>query len=178
MKSLPLLVGLLLFITGCATGPRGLPPSAGINNFDRVNDGLYRGAQPDSPGMEGLKRRGIKAIINLRMTGDVSVAEEVEARDFGMTYTNVPMRGLGRPTDEQVTKALLIIETFPAPVFIHCKYGCDRTGTIIACYRIQHDGWTSKAALSEARQHGMSFWEFEMRNYVREFAKSRKPKAK
>ena len=125
MKSLPLLVGLLLFITGCATGPRGLPPSAGINNFDRVNDGLYRGAQPDSPGMEGLKRRGIKAIINLRMTGDVSVAEEVEARDFGMTYTNVPMRGLGRPTDEQVTKALLIMTDpyarFSTLVTANCK---------------------------------------------------------
>jgi protein tyrosine/serine phosphatase len=103
------------------------------------------------------------------MTNDVWLAEEGEACAYGMIYTNVPMRGLGRPTDEQVAKVLSIIETFPSPVFIHCKHGCDRTGTIIACYRIKHDQWTSKQALSEASQYGMSRWEVGMKNYVGDF---------
>ncbi len=110
------------------------------------------------------------------MTNDVWVAEEAEARANGITYTNVPMRGLGRPADQQVTKVLSIIESFPSPVFIHCEHGCDRTGTIIACYRIKHDHWTSKRALSEAIQHGMSRWEIGMKKYVVAFEESCKSK--
>lgn len=171
-SSLPSLA-LLIFIVGCATGPRGFPPAEGISNFDKVNNSLYRGGQPNSLGIESLKRVGIKTIVNLRMTNDVRITEEAEALSNGIIYTNVPMRGLGRPTDKQVAKVLSIIETFPSPVFIHCEHGCDRTGTIIACYRIKHDQWTSKQALIEARQYGMSKWEFGMKSYVVDFEKPR-----
>jgi len=163
---------LLFVLAGCATVPRGFPPIEGITNFDRVNDDLYRGAQPNNYGIKSLKRLGIKTIVNLRMANDVWLAEEAEARAAGITYTNVPMNGLSRPTNEQVTKVLSIIATFPSPVFIHCQHGCDRTGTIIACYRIKHDKWSSASALWEAEQYGMSRWEFGMRDYVADFAKN------
>jgi protein tyrosine/serine phosphatase len=171
VKNSSLSLALLLFTCGCVTGPRGFPPTAGISNFDRVSDDLYRGGQPNDVGIESLKRAGIKTIVNLRMTNDVRVTEEAETRANGIIYTNVPMRGLGRPTDEQVATVLSIIETFPSPVFIHCEHGRDRTGTIIACYRIKHDQWTSKQALSEASQYGLSKWEIGMINYVVEFGK-------
>ena len=167
---------MAFLIAGCATGPRGFPPRDGITNLDRVNDGLYRGAQPNGLGIASLNRLGVKTIVNLRMTNEAWVAEEAEARKHGLTYTNVPMKGFGCPTDEQVIKVLSIIENFPSPVFIHCQHGCDRTGTIIACYRIKHDGWTSGQALHEARQYGMSGWELGMKNYVISFGKSRKAK--
>ena len=178
MKLSLLSLALLFCIAGCATGPRGFPPTEGIANLDRVNDGLYRGAQPNDLGLKSLSRLGIKTIVNLRMTNDVWVAEAAEASTNGITYTHVPMRGFGRPTDEQVTKVLSIIETSSSPVFIHCQHGCDRTGTIIACYRIKHDGWTSQQALSEASLYGMSNWEIGMKNYVREFEKTHKAKSK
>jgi len=172
VKSSLLSLGLLFFVVNCATGPRGFPPTGGIDNYDRVNDSLYRGGQPNNLGIESLKQVGIKTIVNLRMTNDVWVAEESAARANGINYTNVPMSGLARPTDEQVAKVLSIIETFPSPVFIHCRRGCDRTGTIIACYRIKHDQWTSKQALSEAGQYGMSRWAVGMKNYVVDFEKA------
>jgi tyrosine-protein phosphatase SIW14 len=176
VKSLLLSLALLLQLVGCATGPRGLPPVEGISNFHRVNDDLFRGGQPSHLGLEHLKRVGIKTIINLRMPEDRWVAEEAEARAQGINYTNVPMRGWGRPTDEQVAKALSLIETSPSPVFIHCKRGCDRTGTVIACYRIKHDLWTGRQALSEAGQRGMSKWEFGMKNFVLDFDRLHKDK--
>ena len=168
--SLPSLA-LLIFIVGCVTEPRGFPPAEGISNFDKVNDSLYRGGQPNRLGIESLKRVGIKTIINLRMTNDVRISEGAEALANGIIYTNVPMKGLSRPTDKQVAKVLSIIETFPSPVFIHCEHGCDRTGAIIACYRIKHDQWTSEQALIEARQYGMSKWEIGMKSYVVDFEK-------
>ncbi|PYJ97840.1 MAG: hypothetical protein DME23_13550 [Verrucomicrobia bacterium] len=67
---------------------------AGITNFARVNDRLYRGAQPNADGIKSLARLGVRTIINLRMTNDVWSAEEAKARDVGITYTNVPMSGI------------------------------------------------------------------------------------
>ena len=146
----------------------------GITNLARVNNCLYRGAQPNRDGIKSLARLGVRTIINLRMTNDVWFAEEAEARAMGITYTNVPMSGIGRPTDEQVAKVLLIFETSTAPVFVHCQHGADRTGTIIACYRIRHDKWPSKQALREAKEYGMSPLEIGMKHYVVDFGKSHK----
>jgi protein tyrosine/serine phosphatase len=53
---------------------------------------------------------------------------------------------------------------------VHCWRGKDRTGTIIACYRIQHDGWSSRQALKEAEQRGLSHAEFGMRSFILKFS--------
>jgi protein tyrosine/serine phosphatase len=167
---LELLVVLLLAAGNLAdAGQRGLPPSEGIVNFGKVNDRLYRGAQPDAEGIKHLKNLGIKTILNLRLTNEVWKAEEAEAAANGITYTNVPMMGFGRPAPEQVAQALALIETLPSPVFVHCQFGCDRTGTIIACYRIKHDHWSGESALEEARHYGISIFAWGMKKYIAEF---------
>jgi tyrosine-protein phosphatase SIW14 len=168
----PLLLLGLAALGGCATGPRGYPPHDGIANFDRVHDHLYRGGQPTDLGVKTLGRLGIRTVINLRMGDDVWPAEEAEVQAAGMVYTNIPMSGCRRPSAAQVAKVLRLIETSPAPVFVHCKHGCDRTGTIVACYRVQHDQWTSREALREARQYGMSRWMIGMKHCVKDFARS------
>jgi protein tyrosine/serine phosphatase len=170
---LELFVVLLLAAANLAgAGQRGLPPSEGIANFGKVNDKLYRGAQPDAAGITNLARLGVKTILNLRMTKDVWKAEAAAAAANGITCTNVPMKGLGRPTDAQVTNLLALIETLPAPVFIHCEHGCDRTGTIIACYRIRHDQWSSESALQEAAKYGLSKLERGMKKYILDYGKA------
>ncbi len=162
-------VCLLLVVALSAAGERGVPPTEGIHNFGKINDSLYRGAQPDAAAIKSLARLGIKSIINLRMTNDVWSAEAAEASANGITYTNVPLRGRGRPTDTQVATLLSLIQNLPAPVFVHCKAGCDRTGTIIACYRIHRHGWSNNAALQEAWKYGLSIWEWGMIKCIREF---------
>jgi protein tyrosine/serine phosphatase len=51
-------------------------------------------------------------------------------------------------------------------VFVHCRRGVDRTGTIVACYRIAHDHWENRKALAEAEANGMSWTEIAMKYYV------------
>jgi len=164
-------------ITVCFAGERGVPASCGVLNFGRVDDSVYRGGQPDEVGLEGLKQLGIKTIINLRMANDAFKTEAELARNHSMVYTNVPMTGIGRPSDEQINLVLSLIKTLPSPVFIHCQHGCDRTGTVIACYRIKHDAWSANSALQEAKRYGLSFFERGMRAYVLDFAKAIKPDA-
>ena len=151
-----------------------MPATYNIVNFGRVNERFYRGAQPDEAGIASLKALGIKTIINLRMADDVFKAELALVEKNSMVYTNVPMNGIGRPTDQQIHHILTLIETLPSPVFIHCQHGCDRTGTVVACYRIRHDGWSAITALQEAKTYGLSFFERGMRSYIFDFARSGK----
>jgi protein tyrosine/serine phosphatase len=77
------------------------------------------------------------------------------------------MAGLGRPTPQQISRVMAVIDHQENwPVFVHCKRGADRTGTIVALYRISHDHWTADQAVFEAKRHGLSRFAFRMRDYI------------
>lgn len=155
---------------------RGVPASHGIVNFGKVNEHLYRGAQPDADGIANLKKLGVALIINLRTSNEMRETERAEAASNSLLYTNIPLKGMSRPSDRDITRILSAIETAPGPVFVHCEHGCDRTGTVIACYRIKHDGWDARAAFQEANHYGMSDLERGMRSYVADFARQSEKK--
>lgn len=152
-------------------GERGVPGIEGIRNFGKVDEKLFRGAAPGETGVARLKELGAKSIIDLRQPSEVKKQEKAAAVANGLVYTNVPLHGLGAPRDEQVKTILGLIDTLPSPVFIHCVYGCDRTGTMVACYRIARDKWSNEDALAEAKRYGLSSLERGMKNYIRDFGK-------
>ena len=163
-------VGLLSTYPVWDVGARGLPAQEGIGNFGKISENLYRGAQPDVEGMKSLKKLGVKLIVNLRMPDDAWKEEAAAAQANGILYTNFPMHGMGTPNPEQIKQLLGLFESFSGPIFVHCRFGCDRTGTIVACYRIAHDHWSNALALREAKRYGISRWEILMRRFVRNFA--------
>jgi uncharacterized protein (TIGR01244 family) len=145
-----------------------------LPNFHRVSEKLYRGAQPKAGGFRQLSQLGIKTIVSLRADDDRSRIEEQEARAAGLSYFNVPFKRLGRPTDEQVDRVRALVNAPEnQPVFVHCQYGADRTGTIIALYRIEHDGWTIDQARAEASRYGMKWWQRGMRDYISDYYRRR-----
>lgn len=143
-----------------------------LPNFHKVSDQLYRGAQPMDAGFKKLSELGIKTVVNLRGEDELSHAEKKAVESAGLKYFTVPMPGLSAPSDEQVASVLAIIDDpNNQPVFIHCKRGADRTGTIGAIYRISRHGWTADKAITEARRYGMSWAEFGMRSYISNYYK-------
>jgi protein tyrosine/serine phosphatase len=146
-----------------------------LPNFHRVSDHLFRGAQPSNAGIKKLSELGIKTIVNLRGTDELTTAQQKEAEAAGLRYFNIPMPGLSAPSDDQVARVMAIIDDPDNhPVFIHCKRGSDRTGTIAAVYRISHEEWTSDRAIAEAKRYGMSWAEFGMRSYIENYYKQSK----
>ena len=145
-------------------------PYPELPKFQQVTDRLYRGGQPRDGGLRRLRELGIDTILNLRGTSKTTRAEEAKARALGFNYFNVPLPNWGRPQDGRVRRALLIIA---APqngrVFVHCKDGVDRTGTIVALHRVTHQGWKTSDAMTEAEGLGMRKIQVWMRDYANEY---------
>lgn len=145
-------------------------PAAHVRNFAKVDQHVYRGGDPTAVGLTELGAMGVKVDLDLREKGDATQVERKEAEKLGIKYVNIPMKPFSAPSDDEMERALsLLIENKSGPVFVHCRRGKDRTGTVIACYRIRHDGWSNRDALSEAKKLGMSFTERGMRSYVLHF---------
>ncbi len=125
---------------------------------------------PSDEGFQYLAKIGVKTVIDLREADERSQAEEAVVTAAGMKYVNVPMTGLTPPTEPEITRILGILEDDSAgAVFVHCQRGADRTGAVIAAYRIDHEHWDNARALSEAKSDGMGSFQFPRRSYIRDF---------
>jgi protein tyrosine/serine phosphatase len=145
--------------------------ATGLPNFKIVNEHILRGGQPTDDGFKKLAERGVKTVVDLREVDEHSIPHEREiVESDGMRFVSVPMRGLSAPTQEQVSEVLgLLNDSESWPVFIHCRRGADRTGTVLACYRISHDHWQNQKALEEAKTYGLSVFERAMRSFIANF---------
>ena len=144
--------------------------SGPIKNFHQVDEHVYRGGQPNKDGFDFLTKLGVKTVIDLREADQRSKEEEKLVTAEGMKYVNVPMTGLHPPTEAETAKILQILENeSTGPVFVHCKRGADRTGAVIAAYRIDHDRWDNARALREAMDRGMRLFQLPRQSYIRGF---------
>lgn len=157
-----LVLGLPAFAAG--------PSVPGIKNFHEVDQQVYRGAQPTEEGFRYLATLGVHVVLDLREHDQRSLAEKRTVTAAGMRYINVPMSGMTPPTAAETNTILALLENSASgPVFVHCKRGADRTGAVIAAYRIDHDGWDNGRALKEAMDCGMSRLQFRRQKYISTF---------
>ncbi|RCK78111.1 MAG: Protein tyrosine/serine phosphatase [Candidatus Ozemobacter sibiricus] len=130
-----------------------LPPEKQVlPNFARVDRQLYRGGQPNAEGFRRLKEMGVKTIINLRLEDP---SEEQTVRELGLNYYRIPLPDTMPPTAAQVAEFLAILRN-PAngKVYVHCAAGKNRTGAMVAVWRIEN-GMSNEAALQEALRYGL-----------------------
>jgi tyrosine-protein phosphatase SIW14 len=119
-----------------------------IANFGVVDGRIYRGEQPGGGDYAALASIGVKTIIDLR--GDAKSSAPRDAAAAGLKYINIGIDGHGTPTDAQAIEFLKDVDD-PANgvVYVHCAGGKHRTGSMIAVYRMTHDGWTIDQAYKE-----------------------------
>lgn len=160
------------------TGPRGggpvveprfarrLPDARGVSYAAEVAPGLYRGGQPDASGIAWLKSIGVKTIINLRhYHGDT---EGKLAKEAGLRYERIPLESSDAPERKEVARFLALVnDTTLRPLYVHCLHGVDRTGTMMAVYRMEVEKWPNAEAFAE-----MEFFEAhkiwrDLRKFVR-----------
>ena len=125
----------------------------GLPNLHKVSDALYRGAQPEDEGYKTLVEMGVKSIVNLRSLH----SGRDEAKEAKIKYNRIVFNPF-HPEDEDLVEFLKIMANPKNhPVFMHCKHGADRTGMMVAFYRIVIQGWTKEDAIKEMKEGGFGF---------------------
>ena len=139
-----------------------------IDNFGRINQTYYRGAQPKGHDYADLAALGVKTIINLT-SDDADASERTSVERVGMKYVQIPMTTREQPNSSKLAEFLTLVND-PAnqPVYVHCVGGRHRTGVMTAAYRMTHDGWSADRAFSEMKQYkfGADFLHPEFKEFV------------
>jgi tyrosine-protein phosphatase SIW14 len=125
----------------------------GVPNFGEVTPNLYRGGLLHTAGLHALAKMGINIVID---THAHDTNEEKEVRSLGMEYVAIPWH-CPWPKDEVFAKFLKVLrENKGKKVFVHCRLGDDRTGMMVAAYRMAEEGWTADEAMNEMKSFGFS----------------------
>jgi len=164
------LAAVVLLLSGCTTisgcpttwtiGPRPstwaiqMKSTSDVPNFYKINDNLYRSAQPTEVGMAQLREIvGIKTIINLRTLH----SDSDEIGSTGLLNERLHVKAW-HIEDEDVIKVMRDLSNREkGPFLIHCQHGSDRTGVMCAMYRILYQGWTKEEAIDEMVNGGYGF---------------------
>lgn len=142
----------------------------GLPNLFEVTGGLYRGAQPAIEGFSSLKSMGVKTIVNLRRgDSDAEKLEDTGVSLDGVDYIHIPTKPWDIVHQDVLNFLRLAIDPDRHPLFLHCRHGADRTGTMIAAYRVVIQGWSKDDAIREMTEGGYGFHIFwaNMPDYIR-----------
>ena len=114
-----------------------------LHNLHRVTPTLWRSSLPDAQGFAAADALGIRTIVNLRPTADTPVTPT------HATLAHIPV-WTWHVTDDEIFDFLRIASD-PAqqPVLVHCQHGADRTGVMIAAYRVVVQDWNKDDAIRE-----------------------------
>jgi protein tyrosine/serine phosphatase len=138
----------------------------GLSNAGRVAPGVFRGAQPGRDGYATLKAMGVKTVIDLRTTEN----EQAQVEAAGMRAIAVPIRMTRDGLREKVDRVVaLMADPANQPVFVHCRHGQDRTGIVMAAFRMKQQGWRLAEAEAEMQDFGFNDIWVNFKRFIRQY---------
>lgn len=179
---------ILGLVMGCATAATPIelscesPLDPNVANSCVVSEQtLWRGARPSLEAAAALVELGVKTVVSLELLHDDQHAFEAatisshESREI--QYFQIrdwePLVLLAPGTvDEHVAQFLAIARTQPKPLFVHCRAGRNRTGVMVAAYRI-FNGADIDETILEMEKYG-GFWSGPDANYIRTLTPQRR----
>jgi tyrosine-protein phosphatase SIW14 len=143
-------------------------------NFQVVSPAVLRGGQPDEEALSVLKKAGVKLVVNLRHhskaspqpantytffrrhSDDDEIDEERDiAQKLGLRFLNISLDGINAPSFADIDRFIeLFTDAENLPMYVHCLHGRERTGFMLAAYRIKIEKWTADEAYKEMLQQG------------------------
>ncbi len=146
-------------------------PISGVPNFAEVTPKLYRGARPTAEGFRNLKQLGVEIVVSLSAGEKETASEQRLVAALGMRYVGISWNRFRRPANRQVAQFLALVRANPEKkIFVHCRQGRDRTGVMVAAFRMAELHWSPEQALEEmAAFHFHSFWLHSWKSYVEGF---------
>ncbi len=109
---------------------------------------------------ETLTKNHVQVVIDLTHDDPENMnqqAEQAAIRDLGLEGLRFPMNGNGTGEIDQVAGAVAALTTAEhegKPVLVHCAAGAQRTGCVVATYRLLVKGDSPSDVLTEMEQYG------------------------
>ncbi|MBI1977328.1 MAG: dual specificity protein phosphatase family protein [Candidatus Omnitrophica bacterium] len=144
-------------------------------NFHKVTDGVYRCGLISKQAAPLLKELGVKTVV----TFDDNLKRVQKERTFlgeqKINLVSIPWSGWDYPDDRVVEQALTLLDSREArPIVIHCKHGQERTGVVIASWRVSRENWPVEQAYLEMKAHGFRPFQYgHLKEYLYEYARRR-----
>lgn len=172
--SLTLLAALCLSLnTGCMTHavrPAAQRPatwalpvqSTTLSNLYRVDRGVYRAEQPSAAALAlfeagelgTLEGTPFKTVLSLRTTPTDRV---LQRPDSHTQLIELPINTWDVSNAHILRFLQIATDHSRQPMLVHCRHGADRTGTMIAAYRMVVQGWSADQALAEMQEGGFGY---------------------
>jgi tyrosine-protein phosphatase SIW14 len=123
-----------------------------------VDQNLWRGSRPEPNEFAEIRAR-FSAVLSLEGTAE-DEKEAIELRPSELiscpiSFLQIYFTGI---TQEALAHILEVIRLAPKPLLVHCEHGQDRTGLVVAAYRVTVCGWTKQWAMNEALEYGYRNW--------------------
>lgn len=154
-----------------------------IQNFCVVTPNvLWRGARPDKDSAAWLIEQGVRTIVNLELILDdkaaFSLAKVTRSRSYEVGYFRIhdwePLPLLAPSlVDDHVAHFLAIVSRQPKPIYVHCRSGKNRTGLMVAAYRVLIEGVRQADAIAEMKRFQGQWFSADER-YIHSLSPSRR----
>jgi protein tyrosine/serine phosphatase len=133
-----------------------------LPNLHRITPNFYRSGQPTGDGFSvAAKTYGVKTIVSMNDKPDVAAIP-----DLNLIHVKMNAFKTADEDDPQLPRALAAIQRGLAngKTLVHCQHGKDRTGGIVAVWRVLYQGWTKEQAIAEMEQGGYGYNSFLFSN--------------
>jgi hypothetical protein len=178
-----LLLLSLLLLAGCASAPL----IHGIPNYAVVEHGVTRGGQPTPEGWEYIRTNGVKCVVKLNTWSECPETfvfsdgtqttkpwkPRYKNSHFAMWVDSEPITleeqlfGVNGYTVDSAVQTIMNYQS--GGVFVHCEHGQDRTGLVIACWRVRACHWSKADSEKEMLAHGFHKSLLGLWNYWQDF---------
>ena len=117
-------------------------------NLHDVGGGAWRSNQPNPERIAAFAKMGIKTIINLRGTANLShhLLEKEACKTHGIALESLAFSARRVAPKEEYLALLDLFDTCARPFVIHCKSGADRTGLAAAFFLLHGENKTIEEA--------------------------------
>jgi protein tyrosine/serine phosphatase len=190
-RSCSLTLTLLFVLSMCSCAPASTQSVAGaclnnlgspIKNFCVVTPKvLWRGARTDKDGAAWLIQQGVRTIVNLEMIHDdrpsFGHATVADVNNYEVGYFRIkdwePLTIVAPSVvDDHIAHFLAIVSQQPKPVYVHCRSGMNRTGVMVAAYRVLIEDVSDEEAIEEMGRY-QEWWFKADAKYIRALSKRR-----
>lgn len=127
-------------------------PNSSLSNFYQIDSSVYRSEQPDNKDFKALEKYGIREVLNLRNRHNDN--DEAKGTSLKLHRLRTKAHSI---SEQELVEALLIIKNRKGPIVVHCLHGSDRTGAVIAMYRIVFQGMSKDDAITELKDGGFGY---------------------